>query len=138
MRRFSRASCHARCAQSIRERIMTLPTIVSFWHGPLSWLEILCIRSFLRQGHDIVVYAYERPDGLPAGAEWRDAAQVLTEDRLVFYKGKGTPGVFSDHFRYAVLKAGLGIYADLDIYCIRPILGPPDYLFAWERPGSVN
>jgi hypothetical protein len=117
---------------------MTLPTIVSFWHGPLSWLEILCITAFRRQGHGVAVYSYDPIENLPAGAEWRDATHVLPREKLVFYKGKGTPGVFSDHFRYAVLRAGLGVYADLDIYCVRPIEGPPDYLFAWERPGSVN
>ncbi|MCP8883172.1 hypothetical protein NIM87_06650 [Devosia sp. XJ19-1] len=117
---------------------MTLPTIVSFWHGPLSWLEVLCITSFIRQGHRVLVYSYDAMEGLPEGAQWRDAADVLPREKLVFYKGRGTPGVFSDHFRYAVLRLGLGVYADLDIYCVRPIAGPPDYLFAWERPGSVN
>ncbi|KKB77861.1 hypothetical protein VW35_14540 [Devosia soli] len=117
---------------------MTLPTIVSFWHGPMSWLEILCITSFARQGHRVEVYSYEPIGNLPDGAQWCDAAAVLPQEKLVFYKGRGTPGVFSDHFRYAALRAGLGIYADLDIYCVRPIVDLPDYLFAWERPGSVN
>lgn len=117
---------------------MTLPTIVSFWHGPLSWLEVLCITAFRRRGHPVQVYSYEPIASLPEGAEWRDAAEVLPRERLVFYKGRGTPGVFSDHFRYAVLRQGRGVYADLDIYVLKPIEGPPDYLFAWERPGSVN
>ena len=117
---------------------MTLPKIVSFWHGPLSWLEVLCITSFLRRGHEVLVYSYDQIPNLPAGAQWRDAASLLPREKLVFYKGRGTPGVFSDHFRYAALRAGLGIYADLDVYCLRPIEGPPDYLMAWERPGSVN
>jgi len=117
---------------------MPLPPIISFWHGPLSWLEALCITSFVRHGHRVLVYSYDAIEGLPDGAAWRDAAEVLPRERLVFYKGKGTPGVFSDHFRYAVMREALGVYADLDIYCVRPIEGPPDYLFAWERPGSVN
>jgi hypothetical protein len=117
---------------------MTLPTIVSFWHGPLSWLEHLSIISYRRRGHPVSVYSYEPIENLPEGAVWHDASEVLPQEKLVFYKGKGTPGVFSDHFRYAALKAGLGIYSDLDIYCVRAIDGPPDYLFAWERPGSIN
>jgi len=117
---------------------MTLPPIISFWHGPLSWLEVLCITAFVRHGHPVQVYSYDAIENLPPGAEWRDATALLPREKLVFYKGKGTPGVFSDHFRYAVMRAGLGVYADLDIYCVRPIAGPPDYLFAWERPGSVN
>lgn len=115
-----------------------LPTIVSFWHGPMSWLERLSIASFMRAGHQVEVYAYDAVDGLPADAIARDAAEVLPRDKLVFYKGKGTPGVFSDYFRMSVLRQGRGVYADLDVYCVRPIKGPPDYLMAYERPGSIN
>lgn len=115
-----------------------LPTIVSFWHGPMSWLENLSVASFRRQGHRVEVYSYEPVLGLPEGAVARDAADVLPRDKLVFYKGKGTPGVFSDYFRMSALRRGLGVYADLDVYCVRPIEGPPDYLMAYERPGSIN
>jgi hypothetical protein len=115
-----------------------LPTIVSFWHGPMSWLEALSIASFSRHGHAVEVYSFDPIDNLPAGAVQRDAAEVLPRDKLVFYKGKGTPGVFSDYFRMAVLAQGRGVYADLDVYCVRPIEGPPDYLMAYERPGSIN
>jgi len=117
---------------------MTLPTIVTFWHGPISWLERLCATSFVRQGHTVEVYAYERVEGLPDGVVWRDAAEILPRDKLVFYKGRGTPGVFSDYFRMSLLKAERGIWADLDVFCVRPIANPPDYLMGWEREGSVN
>ncbi|WP_375451663.1 hypothetical protein [uncultured Devosia sp.] len=117
---------------------MTLPTIVSFWHGPMSWLEALSIASFRRQGHPVEVYSYDPVAGLPPGAVARDAAEVLPRDKLVFYKGRGTPGVFSDYFRMSLLKQARGVYADLDVYCMRPITGPPDYLMAYERPGSIN
>lgn len=115
-----------------------LPTIVSFWHGPISWLEALSIASFRRQGHRVEVYSFEPVPGLPASAVACDAADVLPRDKLVFYKGKGTPGVFSDYFRMMALRQGRGVYADLDVYCVRPIEGPPDYLMAYERPGSIN
>lgn len=117
---------------------MTLPKIVSFWHGRLSWLEMLSMTSFLNRGHEVLVHSYDPIPDLPPGAQWCDARALLPREKLVFYKGRGTPGVFSDHFRYAALRAGLGIYADLDVYCLRPLEGPLDYLMAWERPGSVN
>jgi hypothetical protein len=115
-----------------------LPTIVSFWHGPMSWLERLSIASFRRHGHPVEVYSFDPVEGLPEGAQARDAAEILPRDKLVFYKGKGTPGVFSDYFRMSVLRQGRGIYADLDVYCVQPMAGPPDYLMAYERPGSIN
>lgn len=115
-----------------------LPTIFSFWHGPMSWLEALSIASFSRRGHRVEVYSYDTIPDLPAGAVACDAADILPRERLVFYKGRGTPGVFSDLFRMTGLRQRRGVYADLDVYCVQPIAGPPDYLMAWERPGSVN
>jgi len=115
-----------------------LPTIVSFWHGPMSWLEALSIASFRRQGHRVEVYSYDPVPDMPEGAIACSAADVLPRDKLVFYKGRGTPGVFSDYFRMMALRQSRGVYADLDVYCVRPIQGPPDYLMAYERPGSVN
>lgn len=122
-----------------------LETIVSFWHGPLSWLEKLSIASFVRQGHRFVLYSYAPVADLPVGAEWRDAAEILPESEMVFYKGHGTPAVFADRFRLMLMKKGLGIWADCDVYCIRPIEGLGDYIFSYERPpradgtgGSIN
>lgn len=115
-----------------------LPTIASFWHGPMSWLEQLSVASFVRAGHAVDVYAYERPEGFAEGANLRDAGEILGREHLVFYKGKGTPGVFSDYFRMSLMKAGRGIWADLDMYCVRPIADPPEYLMSYERAGSVN
>lgn len=115
-----------------------LPVIASFWHGPLSWLEKVSIASFVRHGHPVHVYSYEPQGELPAGAEWKDAEDVLPRDRMFFYKGHGTPGAFSDLFRMNLMRQERGIWADCDVYCVRPIddLGP--YIFSWERPGSIN
>ncbi len=120
------------------EMSMTLPTIVSFWHGPLIWLEVLCITSFQQQGHHVAVYSYDPIANLPSGAEWRDASEILPMEKLVFYKGRGTPAVFSDRFRLELLRRGLGIYADLDIYCVRPILAGDGYVMGLETPDSIN
>lgn len=117
---------------------MILPTIVSFWHGPISWLERLSIESFLRHGHQIEIYAYEPIEGLPDGAVRRDAAAILPPDQMVFYKGKGTPGVFSDRFRLCLLQQGKGLYSDLDVYCVRPFAGLPPYVMGFETARSVN
>ncbi|KKB13397.1 hypothetical protein VE25_02210 [Devosia geojensis] len=117
---------------------MSLPTIVSFWHGPLSWLERLCAASFLRHRHALEVYAYEPLAGLPAGVTLRDAGEILPREAMVFYKDRGTPAVFSDRFRLELMRAGRGVWADLDVYCLKPIADPPPYLFGYERDGSVN
>lgn len=117
---------------------MSLPTIVSFWHGPLSWLERLSITSFVRQGHTVEIYSYAPLDGLPEGAALRDAAAILPPDQLRFYKGRGTPGVFSDRFRLCLLQQAKGLYSDLDVYCLRPFADLPPYVMGLETARSVN
>jgi hypothetical protein len=117
---------------------VSLPTIVSFWHGPISWLERLSVNSFLRHGHRVEIYAYEPLDGLPSGAVLEDAARILARDQLTFYKGKGTPGVFSDRFRLCLLQQGKGLYSDLDVYCVRPFADLPEHVMGFENASSVN
>lgn len=119
--------------------------IVTFWHGPLSWLERLCLSSFVRQGHDVHLYAYDAPEALPRGVVWRDAADILPRENLTFYKGKGTVAVFSDQFRLHLLNKGLGIWADADVLALKPLTLDTPYLFGFERPartgektGSIN
>ena len=114
------------------------PVICSFWHGPFGWLEQLSVRSFLRNGHPVHVYGYEPIDGLPEGAEFRDLGELLPREKMFYYKGKGTVGVFSDLVRMTLLRHQRGIWADCDVYSVRPIPQPRDYLMAYERPGSVN
>lgn len=115
-----------------------LQPIASFWHGPISWLERLSITSFIAQGHPFHLYSYEDIEGLPEGAELKDANDVLPREKLFFYKGHGTPGVFSDWFRMMLMRQERGIWADCDVYCVKPITGLGDYIFSWEKPGSIN
>lgn len=122
-----------------------LPTIVTFWYGPLSWLERLCLSSFVRHGHKVELYTYEPVPNLPAGVTMRDASEILPRERLFFYKGRRTPGVFSDLFRLELIRQKRGVWTDADVYCVKPFRNLPDYVFAYERPpkkdgsgGSVN
>lgn len=116
-----------------------LPVICSFWHGPLGWLERLCLSSFAEQGHRVDLYAYDRPDGLPDGVTWRDAGGVIARDRMFFYKDNRSPAVFSDLFRLELLKRGAGLWADCDVLCVRPFAGLGDHVFGVaEDPGWRN
>lgn len=127
------------------ENVMARATIVSFWHGPLSWLEHLSMRSFVSQGHPVEIYSYDELGALPEGVRRRDANEVVPQERLVFYKGHGTPGVFSDLFRMSLLKQQRGTWSDLDVVCVRPIPEDLPYIFGYERTpraagrgGSIN
>lgn len=110
----------------------SLPTIVSFWHGPLGYLERLCLTSFVVQGHTVELYAYDRPENLPEGVVFKDADAIIGRDRIFFYKGDRTPAVFADLFRIELLLQDRGIWVDCDVYCVRPFADTPAYLFGFD------
>ena len=114
-----------------------LPPICSFWHGELTWLERMCIASFLEKGHAFALYTYDDVV-LPDGAERRDAAVVIPEDRMFFYKRDRTPAVFADLFRLELMRREAGIWADCDVLCVRALSGLPDYVFGIEGGTRIN
>jgi hypothetical protein len=103
------------------------------WIGPsLGPIHAACLRSFLRLGHQVVLYCYYKPSDVPQGVELADARDLLPESSIIRYGGKGSFSLFSNLFRYEILRAGLGLYVDCDVYCLKPIENA-DYIFGWEK-----
>jgi hypothetical protein len=117
--------------------VSDLPPICSFWHGELTWLERMCIASFVEKGHRFALYTYDDV-AVPAGAERRDAGDVVPRDRMFFYKRDRTPAVFADLFRLELMRREAGIWADCDVLCIRSLAGLPAYVFGIEAGTRVN
>ncbi len=116
----------------------SLPTIAGFWSGSsLSWLEALCIRSYLDSGHDFVLYTAEPIKAVPAGTDIRPASDILwpppfdllNNDRL-------RVAVFSDIFRLRLAQKTDFIWADLDAYCVRPFDFDIPHVFGPTRSGT--
>lgn len=112
-----------------------LPTICSFWHGELSFLERVCIASFVERGHEFVLYAYD-DIAAPAGCRVVDAASVVPQSEMFFYKGNRSAAVFADYFRLKLMEREAGIWADCDVYCVKPFAGLGDYVFGVENDAS--
>lgn len=94
-----------------------------FWQGPLSLYEKACMASFVKQGFEVQVYAYHDLD-LPAGVRWMPAQSILDQSLSTrFTQGgeKASPIAFSDLFRYQLLSTQGGIWADTDVFCLRPM-----------------
>ena len=117
---------------------MDLPTANALWIGPkLGPIHAACLRSFVRAGHRVVLHSYDPPSDVPSGVEVADARVLMRESRIVRHQENDSPALFSDLFRYQILKAGLGVYVDCDLYCVRPI-EDADYIFGWCDGRSVN
>ena len=132
--------CRTRAGPSrvIRKAIFLLTSCVTLWIGPaLGAVERACLLSWLRQGHSVALYCYARPAGVPDGVEVRDAADILPEERIIRHRS-GSVSLFSNWFRYELLRRGLGTWLDTDAYLLRPLESRRPYLIGAYEPGKLN
>jgi hypothetical protein len=107
--------------------------------GPLSYLEQLCIKSFLDAGHEIVLYHYGPLENAPEGVALADANSVLPKDEEILHARTGSPALHSDLFRYRLLeREERMIWADTDAYCVKPFETPNGHFYAWESSKHIN
>jgi hypothetical protein len=111
---------------------------VTLWVGNrLGPVERACLRSVLRQGHDLALYCYGEVEGIPAGVEVRHAGDVLPKS-AVFRHRSGSYAFFADWFRYELMRRGAGTWVDTDVYLIAPLDPEPRYYFGEQGQGVLN
>jgi hypothetical protein len=112
--------------------------VATLWiGGPLSWLEQLCLKSFVDQGQKITLFHYETIPNVPAGVVLEDGRAILDTDKFLKYERKDSFALFADFFRVHMLKARPGlIWVDTDVYCLRPMRYDSDVVMGFELPGS--
>src|SRR5690349_11836405 len=116
-----------------------LPTIQMFWHGPpLSRIERLSMTSFVHHGHDVHLYVYDEPEGVPAGVRIRDAAEILPRSAVFRHKRTQSLAPFADWFRYRLLFDRGGIWADVDMVCLRPFDYASPVVFGLQNDTLIN
>ena len=109
---------------------MAPPRIASFWNGaPLSFLEKLCLKSFVDVGHPIRLYTYEDHLEVPEGVELADARDILPEETLKESFSPTGLAPFADRFRLNMMYQTGEVWVDCDVLSIRP-LAEMDYVFA--------
>lgn len=111
--------------------------LFSFWVGPLTWVERLCMTSMIRSGHSLTVYSFE-PLEVPYGVTVKDARQILPEERVIFHRQKKSPALFADLFRYEGLQRGLGIWVDLDVLVLRNLSDLGENILGLEDERWIN
>jgi hypothetical protein len=110
-----------------------LAQVCAFWLGEdLGPLGAACLASFVAQGHPVTLHAYAAPRGVPAGVTLADAAKILPAERIVRHFPTGSPALFSDLFRYHLMRREAGIWVDCDVFCLRPITDEGGYVLGRE------
>ena len=129
----------AQKAAVLEDKAAMLEDFVTLWIGDsLSFLERACLRSVVRHGHRVALYRYDRLEGVPEGVELRDAAEILPASSIVRHVRTGSPSLFSNRFRYELLRRNLGTWIDCDVYFVRPLPRGGEYLFASQGGQTLN
>lgn len=114
--------------------------VAALWiGGQLSFLEQLCLISFVHAGQHITLYTYEDVPNVPPGVEVADANTILPMTGYLTHSRTGSPALHSDVFRYHLLaKCDRTIWADTDAYCCKPFTTPNGHFYGWESKKHVN
>jgi len=105
--------------------------------GPLSWMEQLCLKSFVDKGQKITLFSYEDIPNIPKGVVWRSGREIIDTDDFIKYEQKDSFALFADLFRLHMIHKCPGmIWVDTDVYCHRPIDCSDDFVMAFELPGE--
>ena len=105
--------------------------------GPLSWMEQLCLKSFVDKGQKITLFSYEDIPNVPEGVIRRDGREIIDTDDFIKYEQKNSFALFADWFRlHMIHQCPSMIWIDTDVYCHRPMDYESDYVFGFELPGE--
>ena len=107
--------------------------------GPLSFLEQLCIVSFLDAGQHVKLYTYKDVSNVPDGVEICDAQIILPSEEFVTHTRTGSVAPHADKFRYRMLAQEPDlIWADTDAYCVKPFTTDNDHFHGWLGDNEIN
>ena len=107
--------------------------------GRLSWMEQLCLQSFVDAGQRIALFSYEYIPNVPEGVIRRDGREVLDTGDFIKYEKKDSFALFADLFRLHMIARNPGlIWVDTDVYCHRPLAYDSDFVMGYELPGVAR
>jgi hypothetical protein len=108
--------------------------IQGLWIGDeMSAVERLSITSFILNGHTFELYSYGPIAGIPKGTQLRNAAEILSSDRVFRYREHASYAGFSNFFRYKLLSERGGWWVDLDSVCLKPFDFDDQFVFSSEQ-----
>jgi len=112
--------------------------VASLWIGErLQYLNQICLKSHVDQGHPTTLYCTHNVQNLPEGVEMRPASDIMDVDLELVEATSAS--FFSNVFRYKMIQATGAIWVDCDALCHRPFPDDMDYIFAGHGMiGNLN
>ncbi|NOD91167.1 hypothetical protein GS636_00025 [Ruegeria sp. HKCCD4884] len=115
----------------------SLPTIGMLWmEGRLSFLEQMCMLSFVEQGHRLVLFHYGQVENVPSGVELVSANEVHEPKQFIMNNQFKTPVPQSDIFRLQLMKKTDFLWCDTDVVALSPI-PKADHIFGYFNRDTI-
>lgn len=112
--------------------------IQSLWIGPeLSTMEMMCIQSYLTQGHEFHLYLYDKVLNIPEGTIIKDANTIIPQ-KEIYVDAFGGYVNLSNQFRFTLLYKIGGWWVDMDTVCLKPFDFDDEYVFSSENSDPYN
>jgi Alpha 1,4-glycosyltransferase conserved region len=116
-----------------------LAEIHSLWIGErLSWIELVSLRSWLEHGHQVTLWCYDPIEGVPNGICTADAGTILPKTSIIRHRQTRSVALFSNRFRYHLLRRTAATWLDSDMVLLRPLNDTSPYLFGWEMATRIG
>ncbi|WP_171234058.1 ATP-grasp fold amidoligase family protein [Ruegeria sp. HKCCA6837] len=115
----------------------SLPTIGMLWmEGRLSFLEQMCMLSFVEQGHRVVLFHYGQVENVPSGVELVSANEVHEPKQFIMNNQFKTPVPQSDIFRLQLMKKTDFLWCDTDVVALASI-PKIDHIFGYYNRDTI-
>ncbi|WP_295814091.1 glycosyltransferase, partial [uncultured Nitratireductor sp.] len=102
--------------------------------------EQLSMLSFLACGHPVLLHVYDTVTNAPNGVRLVDATRTVEFERIQSLRERktGSFALASDYFRYMLQARNAGLWADMDMVCLKPVRKRKQTIMGFERPDSIN
>ncbi len=112
--------------------------VASLWIGDrLHFVNQLCLKSHLDQGHPVTLYTTGPVLNVPEGVEVRPATDIVPLDDKLLALTK--PAFVANAFRIRMIRQTGAIWVDCDAFCHQPFPDDAEYVFGEHGlSGALN
>ena len=112
--------------------------VSSLWIGEsLQYLNQLCLKSHVLNGHPTTLYCTDTVDNVPEGVEVKPASDVMEIDRKVVERTSAS--FLSNVFRYKMIQKTGAVWIDCDAFCHKPFPDEWTHIYAGHgMRGALN
>lgn len=112
--------------------------VASLWIGDrLHYLNQLCLKSHIHNGHPVTLYCTHEVENAPQGVEIRPANDIMEIDPDLV--SQTSASFLSNVFRYKMIQKTGAIWIDCDAFCEKPFPENEEFIFAGHgMRGALN